>query len=79
MDTMQIQCTLRNVNSFLGVFHFDLIPHSITRSGCFIINTDPHTEKGSHWLAIRLQPKSYSPYYFDSYVMPQIFESFMFF
>src|SRR5215471_20493197 len=67
MDTMQIMCTLRNVKSFVGVFSSDLIPYSITEPGCLIINTDPHDEPGTHWLAICLQPKSYSAFYFDSY------------
>jgi hypothetical protein len=66
MDTLQIQCTLRKVKSFLGVFPSDLLPHSITQSGTFILNTDPHTNPGSHWLAIHFQPKSFSCYYFDS-------------
>ena len=35
-----------------------------------IINADPHTEKGSHWLAVLLLPRSSSAYYFDSYGMP---------
>jgi len=67
---MQILCTLRNVKSFVGVYSSDLIPHSIIESSCLILNTDPHTEKGTHWLAIYLQPKSYSAYYFDSYALP---------
>jgi hypothetical protein len=45
----------------------DLIPHSVIRSGSLIINTDPHTEKGTHWLAIQIQPISYSSFFFDSY------------
>jgi len=67
MDTVQILCTLQNVKSFLGVFPSDLLPNSITRSGSIIVNTDPHTEKGSHWLAIHFEPKSSSAFYFDSY------------
>src|SRR5215475_11793863 len=70
MDTMQILCALRHVKSFLGVYPSDLIPHSITRSGCLILNTDPHNLEGSHWLAIRLMPKAYSECYFDSYGLP---------
>jgi len=70
---MQILCALRDVKSFLGVYPSDLIPHSITRSGCLILNTDPHNLKGSHWLAIHLQPKAHSAYYFDSYgLLPDI-------
>ena len=64
---MRILCALRNVNSFPGVYPSDLIPHSVTRFGCLILNTDPHNQEGSHWLAIHLTPRSYSGYYFDSY------------
>jgi hypothetical protein len=60
MDSAQIIRTLRNVDSFLGVFPSDLLPRSISRSGTLTVNTDPHTEKGSHWLAIKFQTKSYS-------------------
>jgi len=31
------------------------------------INTNPHTEKGSHWLAVHFLSKSSSAYFFDSY------------
>ena len=71
MDTRQIMCCLRYVGSFLDVFPSDLLPeHSIARSGTLIVNTDPHTESGSHWLAIHFQSKSHSSYYFDSYGLP---------
>jgi hypothetical protein len=68
MDTVQIICALRNVPSFLGVYPSDLLPtRAITRPGTVIINADPHTRSGSHWLAICLEPKSSSAFYFDSY------------
>jgi len=67
MDNVQILFTLRNVNSFLGVIPSDILSNSIARSGTVIINADPHTEKGSHWLAIHFEPKASSAYYFDSY------------
>ena len=67
METVKIQCTLENVKSFVGVFPSDLLPKSISRSGCVIINADPHTERVSHWLAIHLEPRSSSAYFFDSY------------
>ena len=67
MDTIQIICTLQNVKSFLGVFSSDLLLHSITRSGSVIINSDPHTDRGSHRLAIHFEPRSSSAYFFDSY------------
>jgi len=67
METVQIVYNLKNVKSFIGLFPSDLLPHSITQSGTVIINADPHTEKGLHWLAIHLQRRSYSANYFDSY------------
>jgi len=67
MDTVQISCTLNNVKSFLGAFPSDILPHSITQPSTVIINTDAHTQSGSHWLAIRLEPRSSTSSYFDSY------------
>ena len=70
MDTRQF-CCLRYVSSFLGVFSSDLLPrHPIALSGFLIVNTDSHTESGSHWLAIHFQSQSHSSYYFDSYLLP---------
>ena len=67
MNKLQILCTLRDVKSFLGVFPSDLLPRTITQPGTIIVNCDPHTEDGSHWLAINFQHKSCSGFYFDSY------------
>jgi hypothetical protein len=63
MDTRQIICCLRDVGSFLGLFPSDLLPqHSIARSGTLIVNTDPHIESGSHWLAIHFESSSFTAY-----------------
>jgi hypothetical protein len=67
MDTIHIQHTLQDVTSFLGVYASDLLPCSIVRTSTVIVNTDPHTEKASHWLAINFQTRSSSSYFFDSY------------
>jgi hypothetical protein len=67
MDTLQISCTLNNVKSFLGAFPSDMLPHSITQPDTIIVNTDAHTQSGTHWLAIRLEPRSSNAFYFDSY------------
>ena len=48
----------------------DILPPSIIRSAIFIVNTDPHTAKGTHWLAVHVQPRSYSGCFFDSYGLP---------
>jgi len=69
MDTVQIQHALQDVNSILGVYASDLVPLSIVQTGTIIVNTDPHTEKGSQWQAIHSQNphRSSSSYFFDSY------------
>jgi len=64
MNTTQILCTLKDVRSFLGGFPSDMLPRSVTQTGTVIINADPHTEKGSHWLAVHFLPKSSSAYFF---------------
>jgi len=71
MDTVQIICSLKNVKSFLGVYPSEMLPHSIhQQTGTVIINTDPHTREGTHWLAIHFQPKSSTAFIFDSYGQP---------
>ena len=73
MDTAHILCTLKNVTSFLGVYPSDILPPpSVTPAATLIVNSDPQTSKGTHWLAIHCQPRSYSGYFFDSYGLPPL-------
>ena len=72
MDTAQILRTLKEVPSFFGVYPSDILPPWITRSVTLIVNTDPHTAKGTHWLAVHLQPRSYSGYFCDSCDLPAL-------
>jgi len=58
------------VKSFLGVFPSDMLPCSVTQPSTVIVNTDAHTQSGSHWLAIRLEPRFSTAFYFDSYGLP---------
>jgi hypothetical protein len=52
MDTRQIMCCMRDVSSILvSTTLICFQKHSIARSGILIINTNPHSESGSHWLA----------------------------
>ena len=68
MDTVQIRHALQDVNSFLGVYALDLLPRSIVQTVTVIVNTDPHTQKGSHWQAIHFRnPRSSTCYFFNSY------------
>jgi hypothetical protein len=53
--------------SFLGMYPSDILPPPpVTRSMTLIVNTNPHTAKEMHCLAIHLQPRSYCGYFFDS-------------
>jgi hypothetical protein len=71
MDTRQIICFLRDVRSFLGVLASDMLPkYPIAHSGTHIVNTDPHTEFGSHYLAIHIESRSSRLYYFGSNGLP---------
>ena len=63
---MQILCTLRDVNFFVGL-PIDLLPHSVAKIRTISVNAHHYTEGGSHWLAIGLTPRSSKAYYFDSY------------
>ena len=43
-------------------------PATFNHETCIVIvNADPHTEGGSHWLDVNFYPKSSSAYYFVSY------------
>jgi hypothetical protein len=39
----------------------------ITSPSSIIVNADASTQPGSHWLAIRFEPRSPQAFYFDSY------------
>lgn len=50
---------------FRGVFPSDKLPKRFKKPALLIANTDPSTQKGSHWIAFYV-PKSGKPEYFDS-------------
>ena len=62
----------------LGVFPADCIP-SLASSGasgpdkCFILNTDPRTKPGAHWLAFFYDSSTRQLAYFDSFGLPLSF------
>jgi len=70
MDTVQITCTLKDIPTFLGVYPCDLLPTTIHKTGTVIINADPHTREGSHWLAIHIELPLSGASYFNSYGRP---------
>jgi hypothetical protein len=58
------------VATFAGVFPSDFLsthPLPGLVKYALIINTDIYTKHGSHWVAVHLDTRSSTGYYFDSY------------
>ena len=82
METRQILNILKNTvdtNKFLGVFASDMLPTTETLKNAIIenngeiglvLNTDPSTKPGSHWVAIYVNSDGTEADYFDSYGLP---------
>jgi len=51
---------------FLGAFAKDELPIQPAYPSCLIINTDPRSEPGEHWLALYYNKYGYADF-FDSY------------
>jgi hypothetical protein len=70
MDTLEIYRTLSDLPTFAEVFASDLLPtHPLPGlvKYTLTVNTDAHTELGSHWVAVHLETRSSIGYYFDMY------------
>ena len=52
-------------HNFLGIFPADKIPSYIPDFCCFILNTDPSSKSGRHWVCVI--NRNGAKYYFDSY------------
>ena len=69
MNTVQIFKTLRKFsrNAFLGVFAANMLPRTIPikRPLLLVVNTDPISRPGTHWVAICIGRDSVGEY-FDS-------------
>lgn len=69
MQTQEIHKIAKSIPipGFIGVFAADALPsHSVVTRCCFICNTDPASEPGTHWLAFNfIDPLRYE--FFDSY------------
>jgi hypothetical protein len=49
----------------------DILPlDKISQSGTIILSVDPHTEGVSYWLAIHIEPRFSTSFYFYSYGLP---------
>jgi hypothetical protein len=83
MDTLQIENLLRAdcrlSTSFEGVFASDQLP-SFCESSCpaaLVMNLDPSSRGGSHWVCIYVDGKTRCGEYFDSYGMRPPVEDFV--
>lgn len=75
MDTVtlcRLACSDRKIRkTFGGVYASDSLPfENKIQSSAFIVNLDPHSMPGSHWVAIYFKQDNQTAYYFDSYGMP---------
>lgn len=79
MDTVQILrylSRLHNVQN-VGVYAADCLPYRISPSTAIVVNTDPHNEDGTHWVAFYLDGEEEGKgiiEYFDSFGQPPHFQ-----
>jgi hypothetical protein len=71
MNTVEITNAMKKNNKtksyFKGVYACDKLPRTkVKKPTCFIINTDPSSKPGTHWVAVYF-PKKGSAEYFDSF------------
>lgn len=74
MNTIEIEKYLSKLPvQNVGVYAADQLPHRISPSTAMIVNTDPHNEDGTHWVAFYLDGEEESRgiiEFFDSYGQP---------
>jgi hypothetical protein len=71
MNTAEIECILRRALLPLnvkcsGVFAADTIPNDLEFPACFVVNTDPASKPGEHWVACYANSPD-DVEFFDSY------------
>ena len=66
MDTFTIKKLLKTYKCFKGVFPSDQLPYECPLPLNIIVNTDPSTKPGQHWVAISITSTG-KGYYFDSF------------
>lgn len=74
MNTIEIENYLSKLSvQNVGVYAADQLPHRISPSTAMVVNTDPHNEDGTHWVAFYLDGEVESRgviEFFDSYGQP---------
>jgi len=71
MDTRKILEYMKPYTAFLGAFPLNHVPETHQRPCSMIINTDPCTEPGTHWVALFLNSDGTGEY-FDSFGLPPL-------
>lgn len=71
MDSTTINKLLKNYSGYLGTFPRDMLPKIQQLPATLIVNTDPSTEPGEHWIAIHIDSNGNGEY-FDSYGLPPL-------
>ena len=77
LTTTDIDKKLSQVHGFLGAFASDEIPHTPAHDFSLVVNVDPSTEAGSHWIPIIFKNgrfffiDSYGRYYKDKMITEQ--------
>lgn len=65
--TYFLQCDSRTKDFFIGVFPQDILPEKPDfRPYCFVVNSEPSTESGLHWMGVFVDEKDVG-HFFCSY------------
>ena len=71
MDTLTIKRLLKTYKCFKGVFPSDQLPYNAPLPLNIIVNTDPSTKPGQHWVCVSINSRGLG-YYFDSFGLPPL-------
>src|SRR5690242_5596580 len=68
MNSIQLESILRKTKFtkryFLGVYSADNLPKNVKRfPHCFIANTEPHWQRGEHWVALWINDPKNAEYF----------------
>lgn len=69
MNSLQIESALKTLRVNTKVYAANRLPRTLSTPCAIVINTDPDTKPGSHWIAIFID-KFKNGEFFDSYGFP---------
>lgn len=70
MNSIEIENYLRRIPiQNVGVYASDCLPLKIAPNTAIVVNTDPHTKQGTHWVAFYLDSNGHLEF-FDSFGQP---------